>query len=100
MGQLEYMNGVGIGSLNDGIESEYREMLNHLLEKAPSDAALKFDFSLSKNTYEGELKIISSRQNFHAFGSKRSPDELLCELVGNIGKQLLKWRNERNWSLR
>ena len=82
-----------------GLHKNFRELfserLNDLLEKAPSDASLSTQISKLKKGYEGMIEIISSRTKFLANSIKNDPDELAFDLIDQIYKQILKWRDER-----
>lgn len=84
---------------NEDVDSEfknlYKDKLNYLLEKAPSDASLFAQFSKIKKGYEGAIEIISSQRKFLARAIRMDPNELAFDLIDQIYSQILKWRNDR-----
>ena len=76
-------------------QSTFKERLDYLLEKAPSDASLFSKILKIKKGYEGAIEIISSQRKFIATAIRMDPNDLAFELVDQIYRQILKWRNER-----
>ena len=81
------------------MDSDFKNILkgklDFLLDKAPSDSSLSSQVSKIKNAYEGAIEIISTQGKFLASSISKDPNELVFELVDDIYKQILKWRNRR-----
>ncbi len=83
----------------ENMDSEFKNILkgklDFLLDKAPSDSTLSSQVSKIKNAYEGAIEIVSTQGKFLSRSMSKDPNELVFDLVDDIYKQILNWRNRR-----
>ncbi len=84
-----------VSHCDNGIQAHFREHLNCLLEKSPSDASLVFQVSKVREAYQGVIEIISSQRKFLASAICADPNELTCDLIEQIHLQIMNWGKER-----
>lgn len=69
--------------------------LQHLLDKAPSDASSQFIVRKTRSGYKGILRITSLQHKFVSGHINRQFNKLIDQLFNDIRGQIEEWKSKR-----